>query len=156
MTTEPDLSVVDTDEMNRCGAETKDGTPCTRETGGDPCWQHGDADPAGPEPPEHLGRVGRQEWNRRVERLVKAGVLEDIDLSLLEQTCEIYESRRAAYQALEKHGIVVEGRKGVKKNPAAAKLKSYATEFRQCLRQLREMKDDADTSGDDDTFNPFE
>ncbi len=149
------LSVVDPSEMTRCGAETGNGTPCERETGGGRCWQHEDAPPAGPPPPDHLGEHGRSEWNRQVSEIVQAGALGQVDLSLLEQACEVYEARRQCHRALIEMGAVVKGRRGeAKKNPAAAKLKSYATEYRLCTRELREMRESAVPQTEDD--DPFD
>lgn len=154
----PDLRLVDPDDDGLCGAETTDGAPCQRPAGPEGrCWQHEDADSAGPQPPEHLEGVGIEEWDRRIDELTSAGVLEQVDLGLLEQACEMYQEARRCQKAVADHGHIVQGRNGVKKNPASAKHIKYRKEYRLSIKELRRDIEDASPSiePDEDVDDPW-
>lgn len=93
--------------------------------------------------PEHLGPVGARWWTERVAQLEAAGITGQVDLSLVEQAAEMYEGRRDAQEAVKKHGQMVKGRTGMKKNPAVAKHLEYGREFRQIMKQLARQIEDA-------------
>lgn len=151
----PDLKLVDPEHQDRCGAPTNDGSPCERPTDGDLCWQHDGSPGNSADVPPQLGEYGREEWRRRVDELASAGVLEEVDLGLLESACEMYEESRRCQEAVAKHGHLVKGRNGVKKNPASAKHIKYRKEYRLCLKELRAMVKEATPKLDDDEFDPL-
>lgn len=106
------------------------------------------------DPPEHLGEDGRACWNEQVEDLQRLGVVDQVDLSLVEQAAEMYEGRRQAQRAVAKHGQMVQGRKGLKKNPAVSKHLEYGKEYRQCIKEIARLKASA-TPRDDESDDPF-
>lgn len=106
------------------------------------------------DPPDHLGEHGRDCWNRHIEELEEAGVLGRVDLSLVEQAAEMYEGRRQAQRAVAKHGQMVQGRTGLKKNPAVSKHLEYAREYRQCASEIAKLKAIAQPLADAD--DPFD
>jgi len=143
------LKVVREAEPGRCGAPTSSGDPCRNPAGENGrCWLSShqpapDEEEGGPElreipaPPEHLGEEGRHCWDVHVAQIVDLGVLEQIDLTVLEKMAELYEAGRRAWKAVQKLGVVVPGRgKSVKTNPACAKHVAYATEYRQYVKEV--------------------
>jgi len=145
------LSVVNTADLDLCGAETSDGSPCKNPAGEDGrCWlsAHQDARVAGPEPPDNLGKIARYEWNRHVEAMVQVGVLEYVrdrgGLFLLEHIAKFYEAEEICYQDVKKVGSRVQGRRGEDKtNPSASKLKSFGTDYRVSVGELRKLVSEA-------------
>ena len=104
--------------------------------------------------PAHLGEDGRRWWRRQVAELTELGVLDRIDLTLVEQAAEMYDGRRQAQRAVDEHGQLVKGRTGWKKNPAVSKQLEYAREYRLCIREIAKLKALASPHSDDD--DPFD
>lgn len=134
------LQVVDGDarpssyDGDRCGYPTNDGSPCTRKADGR-CWQHdGQPDPereAYP-PPGHLGAIAGHLWRRTVSEAVRLGILTKLDWPMFESYCELYESKRRAYEDW-KEGDVTEPSDhggGNKKNAAWTIYQQAANAFR--------------------------
>ena len=62
---------------------------------------------------------------------------------------------RRAWDAVEEHGMLIEGRSGKKKNPASSWYESFAREY----RQYQKMIDDVIRRGSydpDDEFDPID
>lgn len=152
----PALKLVDTDLSGRCGAECNDGTPCLRRTDGGRCYLHRPSSPSGksPPPPGHLGDLGREEWFRRVEGFEEAGVLDQVDLGLLEAACEAYEEARRCREVIEEFGRLIKGRTGMKKNPAHAKMLKFRKEYRMTIGDiLKNIDKSAGQVSPDDPFS---
>lgn len=125
-----------------CGAPTQSGGPCRNPAGEDgSCWLEGhqpghDPRPASYPPPEHLGEYGRMAWEKHVDEAVRLGILTQLDWSTFESFCELYQLCRDAWVDLEEEGTSVEGRKGVKKNPALTAYLNAKKEMRQYQSEL--------------------
>lgn len=138
--------VVDSD---RCGAPTRDGSPCKRRTDGPKCWQHDTTLPDGlPDAPEHLGTHGSKLWREEVKSCADNRILGQMSLSYLENMCEALDVRRNLWPDV-KRGATIPGRDGTDKtNPAVAKHRKYTTEFRQCAKEWEKMKREATPEAD--------
>lgn len=104
------------------------------------CWQHGEDDDDLPDPPEHLGEYGLDCWHYQVRDCSDKGVLGQVDMTIIEKAAEHYEKGRKAWEALQKHGFLIEGRNSKKKNPAASYHDNASVEYRQCVKELARLK----------------
>ena len=59
---------------------------------------------ASPQPPAHLGDVGKAEWNRVAPGLTESRVLTELDLGALALACESLEQYRAACSVIADEG----------------------------------------------------
>src|SRR5690606_24169605 len=88
-----------------------------------PCRMKNEPEPelleALPNPPSYLGRDARRLWKLRGPQLVQMGLLTASDLETFETMCTHYGLMTEAARALKKEGILVEGERGLVKNPAA-------------------------------------
>lgn len=143
------LDVIDGGPSGQCGHPTLNGSPCERTTkGGGFCYQHTNRSPGLPDAPDHLDPLGVECWYYHVRQCKDMGVLNQIDLTLIEQTAEMYQMRRAAVEAAGE-GATIEGRDGTRKtNPAWSKVKDFANNYLQCVKELRRQKDSADPVDD--------
>jgi hypothetical protein len=95
--------------------------------------------PALPRAPRSLGKDGRRLW-KSVTTDYEVGPGE---LELLETACLAYQRHLEAQVLLDRDGLVVEGRYGVRAHPAAALARDNAALMARALRQLRvELEDD--------------
>ncbi len=62
--------------------------------------------------------------------------LEAHHLSILERACEQLDRLRQAQAAIEEHGVLIEGRFGLKQNPAIAMARDATTLHLRSLREL--------------------
>jgi P27 family predicted phage terminase small subunit len=63
-----------------------------------------DPGPAAPEPPEHLGVLGKQIWRQHAEELHRLRMLTPLDESVFEMFCASYENWRLYEDLSEKVG----------------------------------------------------
>lgn len=92
--------------------------------------------PAAPTPPSWLGREAKAEWRRVVPELDRLGMISLIDRAALVAYCETWETYVAAVRAARKDGVLVQGERGMVKNPAqqiardaGAALRSWCEQF---------------------------
>jgi len=62
--------------------------------------------------------------------------LESHHLSILERACEQLDRLRQAQAAIDEHGVLIEGRFGLKQNPAVAMARDATTLHLRSLREL--------------------
>jgi P27 family predicted phage terminase small subunit len=86
-------------------------------------------------PPDYLDDVARKEWMRLIPEIKKLP-LKFVDQSLLEQFCVFYSTYVKAHQDILDNGIVVEGARGLQKNPAYPIMSDAARSMRQCGMDL--------------------
>jgi P27 family predicted phage terminase small subunit len=79
------------------------------------------------EPPDHLPRYGRQFWSETIVELVSVGVVDRIDVSLLEQLCVQYTRIRQAQDVLAEDGLFARGSTGQIREHPALKIEREAT-----------------------------
>ena len=70
-----------------------------------------------PERPRWLSPEAKRYWNLLVAKLVKVGILADVDIGILANHCTALEDLAKARRALKKKGHVVDTPFGPKKNP---------------------------------------
>lgn len=140
----PHLAVVDGDGPDICGARTRRGGPCRNPaTEGGRCWipAHQDApspeDEDTPDPPGHLGQIGRDYWTYHVGRCSLAGVLDIVDMTVIEKAAEVAEIIRRCWDHVQEHGPSVPDKNGSEKtNPALSKYNSLMPDYRQLTKQI--------------------
>lgn len=139
----PHLTVIDADDPGICGAETADGHPCRNAAGPDGrCHlpghkDHSAADGDLPAPPDHLGTLGRQYWHYHIGRCNRAGVLEIVDLTVIEKASEIAELLRRCWLDVQERGpSVPDKNSSTKTNPALSKYNSLMPDYRQLCKQI--------------------
>ena len=85
-----------------------------------------------PQPPEHLSRGSATFW-----RQVAAEYhLEPHHQRFLEAACVAWDRMVTAREAIEEHGLLLEGRYGLKANPALAVERDARTAFVRAMREL--------------------
>ena len=90
-----------------------------------------------PEPPTHLGRVGKAEWRRIARTLVDMGLLTVLDLTALGAYCASYQLWVKAEKAIRKKGETYTSSTGLQKTSpwmriardAKADMRIFAAEF---------------------------
>jgi P27 family predicted phage terminase small subunit len=123
-----------------------------------------------PDPPDHLTKAARGEWDRVVDALFRMGVMSDLDRAALAAYCQAYGRWVAAESALARmaekdtvtHGLMVRTKAGnAIQNPlvgaankAMADMVRYAAEFG--LTPSARTRVTASASGEDDPFAIFE
>lgn len=114
-----------------------------------------EGDTTEPTPPEHLTPLGAEWWRAFVADLMAQGVAGQVDAHLVEQAAEMYEGRRVSQATVKKHGALLQGAHGLKKNPAVQKQLEYAREFRQVIKMINRQLEAAtpETDGDDSPFD---
>lgn len=140
----PHLKVIDSDSPAICGAKTRRGGPCRNPAGeGGRCWlpSHQDRERVEreglPEPPEHIGELGREYWRYHVGRCMDAGVLEIVDMTVIEKAAEVSEIMRKCWSHVQKHGPTVPDKNtSTKTNPALSKYNSLMPDYRQLTKQI--------------------
>lgn len=144
----PHLKLVEEPGPGRCGAPTKSGKPCRNRADGGRCSLHRD-ETGLPAAPAHLGEEGRECWNHHLRDLQAAGVLDRVDLTVIEKAAECYEAGKIAWKSVQKFGSIVRGRgKEIKKNPAVSKHLEYAREYRQYAKEIARIKAGANPEPD--------
>jgi P27 family predicted phage terminase small subunit len=74
--------------------------------------------PGMPEPPDHLDKLGRQEWARICELLASMGIGSKADAPALMLYCTSYSKWLRARGDIAKHGLTVLSKHGLRANPA--------------------------------------
>lgn len=88
--------------------------------------------PRGPASPSHLRADGRRLWRR----LVVAYVFEPHHLAILEAACQARDRMTEAREAIERDGLLVEGRFGPRAHPAIAVERDSRLAMMRALREL--------------------
>lgn len=76
--------------------------------------------------PEHLGEVGKQLYKEVTTELIMIGILQTVDISLVELLCDQYDDYYKALETLRGKSLIQIGPKGEKKVHPALKIKSQA------------------------------
>lgn len=79
-----------------------------------------------PKPPPHLTGEALAEWGRIVPELDRIGLLTKVDRAYLIAYCEAWATFDEARQQISRDGILVPGRGGMVRNPAAFVMKDAA------------------------------
>lgn len=140
----PHLTVLDADGPDICGAQTRSGGPCRNPAGdGGRCWIEAhrsdvpDSPDDAPDPPEHLGELGRHYWRYHISRCAEAGVLDIVDLTVIEKAAEVAEIIRHCWSHVQEHGPTVPDKNSsTKTNPALSKYNSLMPDYRQLTKQI--------------------
>lgn len=140
----PHLTVVDAQGPDVCGAQTRGGDPCQNPpTSGGRCWIEShrqdvaETSEEAPDPPDHLGEIGRHYWRYHVSRCEKVGVLDLVDLTVLEKAAEVAEIIRRCWEHVKEHGPTVPDKNNsTKTNPALSKYNSLMPDYRQLTKQI--------------------
>lgn len=85
-----------------------------------------------PKAPKHLSIEARAFW----DAVVSDYELEPHHLAILERACEQLDRLREAQAAIVEHGSLIEGRFGLKPNPAVAMHRDATTLHMRALREL--------------------
>lgn len=109
-----------------------------------------------PEPPEWLGELGMETWRKLAPGLHARGVLTEWDLDAFAVLCQAVASHRQASELLNRSSVLIQGDRGLVKNPAlqiardsAQVIRAFAQEFgltpsaRSGLR-VEEVTDDSE------------
>jgi P27 family predicted phage terminase small subunit len=79
------------------------------------------------EPPEHLPADAKDFWRGSVVRLVEVGIVDRVDLPMLEQLATQYARIKAAQRVIEAQGYFAAGSTGQMKEHPAVKMEQEAT-----------------------------
>lgn len=79
------------------------------------------------EPPEHLIDDAKDFWRKSVARLVEVGIIDRVDVPVLEQLATQYARIRAAQRVIGKQGYFVRGSVGQLREHPAVKIERDAT-----------------------------
>jgi P27 family predicted phage terminase small subunit len=71
-----------------------------------------------PPAPDTLGADGRKLWKALYRPLIEAGVMVPDDRYALELLCGYYDIWRAAQRSINEQGVLIDGQRGLVKNPA--------------------------------------
>jgi P27 family predicted phage terminase small subunit len=85
-----------------------------------------------PPPPKGLSAEARKFWTA----VVTDYTLEAHHLAILERACEQLDRLRAAQAAIGEHGLLIDGRFGLKPNPAVGMARDATTLHMRALREL--------------------
>lgn len=156
----PDLELIDTGHPERCGCPTSDGSPCRNPAGEDgTCWvpSHGPEDAASdlPSAPGHLGEHGKACWKYYVTKADELGVLEQVDLTVVEGAAECYEMGRKCWKAAQRGPEIQRGDGTKKRNSALGKHLKYKTEYRQYAKELGRLMAAATPRQEDTDDDPW-
>lgn len=76
-------------------------------------------------------RDARKIWDEYAPRLLRLGLLTELDPSMLEGLCMAYSKAVKADRAIAKHGVVMKTEFGLKSNPAVQQSRAAWAEFRR-------------------------
>jgi P27 family predicted phage terminase small subunit len=91
-----------------------------------------------PRAPSHLSEESRVLWRR----VVKEYAFEPHHLKLFEAACGSWDRVLQSREAIEEHGLLIEGRYGLRANPAVAMERQAKAAF---LSSMRDLDLDAET-----------
>ena len=86
-----------------------------------------------PDPPEWLPKEARQMWEHIAPQLEEKGLLAAVDAAAFELALTHYAFAVEAAKKLKEEGVVVDGARAEKKNPAHQILRDNSNAFRQYL-----------------------
>lgn len=81
------------------------------------------------EPPEHLHEDAKSFWKEAVAKLVDVGIVDRIDIPVLEQLATQYARIRAAQRAINHYGHFTVGSQGQPREHPAVKIEREATKL---------------------------
>jgi len=87
---------------------------------------------ANSKPPKHLGRAGRRLWRA----IIGSYELESHHREILSAACEASDRATEARELIDKEGITVAGRFGLKAHPAVATELNSRTAMLRAIREL--------------------
>lgn len=79
------------------------------------------------EPPEHLSDDAKEFWRESVTRLVEVGIIDRVDVPVLEQMAEQYARVRAAQRVVKEVGMFAKGSTGQIREHPALRIEREAT-----------------------------
>jgi P27 family predicted phage terminase small subunit len=79
------------------------------------------------EPPAHLSDDAQDFWRDSVKRLVEVGIIDRVDVPVLEQLCEQYARVRGAQRVIREVGMFARGSTGQIREHPALKIEREAT-----------------------------
>jgi P27 family predicted phage terminase small subunit len=81
------------------------------------------------EPPDHLPAEAQEFWRESVTRLIEVGIVDRVDVPVLEQLCTQYARIRQAQRVLAEDGHFVRGSVGQLREHPAMKIERDATQL---------------------------
>nr|WP_301335083.1 phage terminase small subunit P27 family [Holtiella tumoricola] len=89
------------------------------------------------EPPKHLSNKEKSLYTFLVEELRASGILNNLDVTMLEATVDSIVKMQEANKLIKKHGLVIEKSDGsLQRNPASTIYKDYNAIFNKCCMEL--------------------
>lgn len=89
------------------------------------------------EPPKHLSKKEKELYSFLVEELRASGILNNLDMTMLETTVDAIIRMKESNKLIEKYGLIVEKTDGsLQRNPASTIYKDYNAIFNKCCMEL--------------------
>lgn len=89
------------------------------------------------EPPKHLSKKEKELYSFLVEELRASGILNNLDVTILETTVDAIVRMKESNKLIKKYGLIVEKADGsLQRNPASTIYKDYNAIFNKCCMEL--------------------
>lgn len=89
------------------------------------------------DPPKHLSKQEKELYIFLVEELRATGILNNLDITILETTVDAIAKMKEANKLIKKHGLIVEKADGtLQRNPASTIYKDYNSIFNKCCMEI--------------------
>lgn len=89
------------------------------------------------DPPKHLSKIEKELYIFLVEELRASGILNNLDITMLETTVDAIVKMKEANKLIKKYGLLVEKADGtLQRNPASTIYKDYNSIFNKCCMEI--------------------